>query len=86
MQSQLDAMRAQLRSCCPQCKSVQCTGVAHDVCCDVTVNVGDVGPFEALVTKFKAACTPACTALSCPPAPSGICDPGQADPQRGVCR
>jgi hypothetical protein len=86
MQTQLDAMRTQLQTCCPQCKSIQCQNKAQDVCCEITVNGSDVSAFEALVTKYQNACHPACPAIACLPAPSGICDPSQNDPQNGLCR
>src|SRR5262245_55985932 len=48
MQQQLEAARRSLQQCCPSCKNLQCQGVAQDVCCAITVNMGDVAAFEAL--------------------------------------
>ena len=85
--AQIDAARKTLRSCCPTCKSLQCQGKARDVCCEITVNGGDVAGFEALVTKYKNMCQPMCPGVPCPPVPSMICDPDtSSDPNAGHCR
>jgi hypothetical protein len=86
MQADIEAAKAQLRSCCGNCRSVQCQYKAQDVCCEITVNTNDVAAFQALVTKYKDACKPVCPAVACQVAPSGICDATQGDPQKGVCR
>ena len=84
--AQIDAARKQLRTCCPTCKSIQCQGKAKDVCCDITTNGQDPGAFEKLVDQYKNQCKPTCPAAPCPQVPSGVCDPGGADPNAGLCR
>lgn len=84
--AQIDAARKQLRTCCPTFKSIQCQGKAKDVCCDITTNGQDPGAFEKLVDQYKNQCKPTCPAAPCPQVPSGVCDPGGADPNAGLCR
>jgi hypothetical protein len=83
---QIKAAKKELQSCCPSCKSVQCQGVAVDVCCEITTNGGDKSAFETLVKTYTNTCKPACPDIVCPMAPSGICDPDQGSQTIGRCR
>lgn len=86
LQMQLAAEQAKLQTCCPTCKSIQCQSTAQGVCCPITTNGGDASNFNQLVMKYKSQCKPVCPGAPCPPAPSGICDPSQMDPNAGHCR
>ncbi len=86
LRAQIETARKMLVSCCPTCKSVQCQGVAQDVCCEITTNGGDPSAFDALVKKYKYTCMPACPGIPCLPVPSGICDPDQGSQTMGHCR
>jgi hypothetical protein len=86
LQMQIAVEQNKLSTCCPTCKSIQCQSVAQGPCCPFTTNGGDTSNLDALVMKYKANCKFACPAIPCPPAPSGICDPSQMDPNAGHCR
>src|SRR5262249_47466360 len=84
--AEIENERKALRSCCPNCKKLQCQNVAQDVCCQITVNQGDVAGFEATVAKYKKMCSPLCPGTPCPIAPSNTCDPDQGSQTMGYCR
>jgi hypothetical protein len=88
LSAELDKLRADARTCCPVCKSIQCAFSVQDVCCPISITADSAPAFSAAVAKFKAACPVACPAIVCPVAPSKICqavDPGSPS-SRGVCQ
>jgi hypothetical protein len=81
--AQVNQLQAQAQTCCAQCDIVQCTSAVTGLCCDVSVTVptsAATQAFEAAVTQYHQECPSECPALSCPKAPSGICDVS------GVCQ
>jgi hypothetical protein len=87
MEAKLDELRAQARTCCPFCASIQCGHLVEDVCCSISITGEGAPEFSARVAEYKRACGPiACPAVECPKQPSFDCIPG-ADPKGpGQCR
>jgi hypothetical protein len=88
IKAQLDAMRPDVQLCCPFCNSQQCTKLADDVCCPISVTGPASKQFEDLVATYKAQCHPLCPATPCRTTGSGVCtstDPNNPS-AKGECQ
>ena len=79
----IDKGRDEVRTCCPECKSLQCFTALDDLCCDISTT-GDTPAsqqFARDVAEYKQRCGPvACPAVPCRVAPSNVLHAQPAHP------
>lgn len=87
------ALKAKVESLLPPAQACnpalpgQCSGTTDGICCPVSVSAGNESAENDLavaVSNYKAACTPSCIGIVCPPTPSNTCEP--VGTQVGVCK
>jgi hypothetical protein len=75
---QLTSETTAATSCCPTCKSLQCTAQVDGLCCPLTVSNATsdaVKTYEATLAQIKAShCAVNCPALACSTKPTMTCD------------
>jgi hypothetical protein len=78
--AQIAQQKADAQTCCPTCKSIQCSAVVQDLCCPISVQAAKADQLTALIQQFNAACHHACPAIPCPRVSM------QCDPNTSTCK